>query len=92
LAEVLADSGYENKAIWRTYLPHARYALKSDLINEDREDRINLVRKYEICFYHDGRYNEAEISFEQVMERRKRVLGEEHPDTLASMANLALTF
>ncbi|KAF2836644.1 hypothetical protein M501DRAFT_1018536 [Patellaria atrata CBS 101060] len=26
------------------------------------------------------------------METRKRVLGEEHPDTLTSMANLAFTF
>jgi hypothetical protein len=26
------------------------------------------------------------------METRKRVLGEEHPDTLTSMANLALTY
>ena len=27
----------------------------------------------------------------QVMETRKRVLGQEHPDTLSSMANLAFT-
>ena len=27
----------------------------------------------------------------QVMETRKRVLGEEHPDTLSSMNNLAFT-
>lgn len=28
----------------------------------------------------------------QVIETRKRVLGEEHPSTLASMANLASTY
>ena len=28
----------------------------------------------------------------QVMETRKRVLGDEHPDTLTSMANLAATY
>lgn len=28
----------------------------------------------------------------QVMETRKRVLGEEHPDTLVSMNNLASTY
>jgi hypothetical protein len=32
---------------------------------------------------------EAEKLEVQVMEARKRVLGEEHPDTLISMANLA---
>ena len=40
----------------------------------------------------DGRYDEAEELFVQVRETRKRVLGEEHPDTLTSMANLASTF
>ena len=48
--------------------------------------------KYGICLYHDGRYNEAEMSFEQVVETFKRVLGEEHPSTLTSMDNLASTF
>ncbi|KAF2467718.1 uncharacterized protein BDR25DRAFT_233833, partial [Lindgomyces ingoldianus] len=38
-----------------------------------------------------GRWKEAEELFVQVMETRKRVLGEEHPDTLTSMANLAST-
>jgi hypothetical protein len=28
----------------------------------------------------------------QVLEAKKRVLGAEHPDTLVSMANLALTY
>jgi hypothetical protein len=28
----------------------------------------------------------------QVMETRKRMLGQEHPDTLTSMANLAFTW
>ena len=31
-------------------------------------------------------------TFKVVMETRKRVLGAEHPDTLTSMANLALTY
>ncbi|KAH8724301.1 hypothetical protein GQ44DRAFT_618470, partial [Phaeosphaeriaceae sp. PMI808] len=38
-----------------------------------------------------GRWKEAEELEVQVMETRKRVLGEEHPDTLTSMNNLAFT-
>ncbi|TGZ78598.1 hypothetical protein EX30DRAFT_299649, partial [Ascodesmis nigricans] len=38
------------------------------------------------------RWKEAEELFVQVMEKRKRVLDEEHPDTLSSMANLAATY
>src|SRR5947209_9500053 len=30
--------------------------------------------------------------FVKVMEKRKRILGPEHPDTLSSMDNLALTY
>ena len=35
---------------------------------------------------------EAEELEVQVMETRKQVLGEEHPDSLKSMANLASTY
>src|SRR6266699_27742 len=35
---------------------------------------------------------EAEAPFEEVFQTRKRMLGEEHPHTLTSMANLASTY
>jgi hypothetical protein len=38
-----------------------------------------------------GRWEEAEELDVQVMETSKRVLGQEHPSTLTSMANLAWT-
>ena len=43
-------------------------------------------------FWNQGRWKEAEELDVQVMETRKRVLGEEHPDTLTSMNNLAFTW
>lgn len=39
-----------------------------------------------------GRLDETEELELQVLETRKKVLGEEHPDTLTSMNNLAMTF
>ncbi|KAK7193330.1 Kinesin light chain 5 [Paraphaeosphaeria sporulosa] len=45
-----------------------------------------------MTLYSDGRYKEAEELEVQVMETRRRVLGEEYPSTLTSMANLALTY
>jgi len=39
-----------------------------------------------------GRWKKAEELEVQVMESRKRVPDEEHPDTLASMGNLASTY
>jgi hypothetical protein len=43
-------------------------------------------------YYDEGRWKEAEDLFVLVMETRKRELGQEHPSTLTSMANLASTF
>jgi hypothetical protein len=45
-----------------------------------------------LTYWNQGRWREAEELFVQVMETRKRVLGEEHPDTLTSMNNLAWTW
>jgi hypothetical protein len=42
-------------------------------------------------YSNQGRWKEAEELQVQVMQTRKRVLGDEHPDTLTSMNNLAIT-
>ncbi|KAJ5503479.1 hypothetical protein N7463_006353 [Penicillium fimorum] len=42
--------------------------------------------------YNEGRWDEAEQLEVQVVETSKTKLGEDHPDTLSSMANLALTY
>ncbi|OOQ91280.1 putative tpr domain protein [Penicillium brasilianum] len=44
------------------------------------------------AYWNQGRWEEAEQLFVQVMESRKSKLGEDHPDTLTSMHNLALTY
>ena len=43
-------------------------------------------------FFNQGRWKEAKELFLQVMETRKRVLGQEHPSTLINMGNLASAF
>jgi len=43
-------------------------------------------------YWNQGRLKEAEELEVLVMETRKRVLGEEHPDSLTIMANLASTY
>ena len=58
----------------------------SDLtISREHLSMANLAATYR----DQGRYDEAEKLQVQVMEIRKRVLGEKHPDTLTSIANLA---
>ncbi|PGG99111.1 hypothetical protein AJ79_08675, partial [Helicocarpus griseus UAMH5409] len=64
----------------------------SDPANRQRERYIGLLQKVGDCLYSDGRYNEAEALFSDMMALQLRKIGNEHPDTLTSMANLASTY
>src|SRR5205814_436825 len=50
--------------------------------------KVTLGRVY----YDEGRWEEAEKLFVEVMETSKTKLGADHPSTLTSMANLVSTF
>ena len=45
-----------------------------------------------VLYYRQGRYTEAESLYLKTLETQKRVLGDDHPDTLRSMNNLALLY
>jgi tetratricopeptide (TPR) repeat protein len=92
LEEVFPDIGHINRSMWRTYLPHARHALESRLDVDIVFEKTGLLWKFGMCVYNDGRYDEAEKAFTQVIETRRRVLGVEHLDMLTSMNNLASTY
>ncbi|KAH9205342.1 hypothetical protein DL95DRAFT_451266 [Leptodontidium sp. 2 PMI_412] len=92
LEEVFPNDDHQNRNIWRSYLAHTRYVLGSNIIDQCWENRIELARKVGMCLYRDGQYDEAEALDIQVMETSLQVLGQEHPSTLNSMANLASTF
>ncbi|PVH67508.1 FabD/lysophospholipase-like protein, partial [Cadophora sp. DSE1049] len=89
LDDVFPNHSHQNRSIWRRYLTHARYALRSQLIDQDAKRRIDLAWKVGNCLDSDGRWKEAESLLVQVTKFRKKVLGDEHPDTLTSMNNLA---
>ena len=90
LAEVFPNDEHKNRTMWRAYLPHASYALLSTDIDQNREDRIELLHKVGICLLSDGRFNEAESHLVEVMETREEMLGVQHPSTLVSVNNLGL--
>jgi len=54
LEEVFPDNDYRNRSVWRTYLPHARFALKSDLVDRDWKKRVGLRWRYGMCLYEHG--------------------------------------
>jgi hypothetical protein len=45
-----------------------------------------------LLYQKQGRYADAESLHVATLEKRKRVLGEEHPDTLTSMHELTLLY
>jgi tetratricopeptide (TPR) repeat protein len=92
LLQVFPNDDHSNRSKWRRLLPHAQHALSHSLADDNDEERLDLASKCAITLYRDGRYKEAKKLFVQVMETTKRVLGDEHPHTLSSMANLASTY
>ena len=75
--------------------PHIRRYLVTHLPTMNLMGKGNveyILDQIGSVLYDEGRWNEAEKMCLQVMETTKRVLGEEHPDTLASIANLAAIY
>ncbi|KAL8815792.1 MAG: hypothetical protein Q9223_005111 [Gallowayella weberi] len=79
------------------------YAFRRDLLSHittaQRQSSVSTITRkkkgiaeFALAFSEAGRWKEAEELEVQVMETSQRVLGEEHPDTLTSMANLASTY
>jgi hypothetical protein len=92
LLEVFPNHYHGSRSKWRRLLPHAKFALSSGLPGQDNKARKNLVWKYAMALHSDGRFNEAELYFQETVQSRSRVLGDKHPATLNSMASLALTY
>jgi hypothetical protein len=91
LEEMFPDDNHMNRIIWRMYLPHVRHALESVVV-EEGEARADLIWRYARCLYSDGRWNEAEVIFRQVLEKEKRIHDPEDTRILTRMAWLASTF
>jgi tetratricopeptide (TPR) repeat protein len=89
LNDLVPYGGHERKEVWVPYLPHAiSIAGCEDAVEE--ATRASLLGKVGRCQESLGQYASAEASHRQELGLRKRVLRLEHPDTLASMSNLAL--
>jgi len=63
-------------------------------INAFKPEDIDIVIATNIAYvlHEQGQWKEAEALQVVVMEKRMHALGEEHPDTLTSMGNLAATY
>ncbi len=85
---------YENRVICSALLPHvyAVLRLESTGSKDERLARASLLRCAAGFFSYQGQWNDAEKFQLQARRLRREVLGEEHPSTLTSTADLASTY
>jgi len=85
---------HEHRAICSALMPHVYAVLKLEGSGSDRGTlaRAGLLHCTAGFFLYQGRWKEAESLSLQAVEARNRVLGEEHPQTLHSISNLASTY
>jgi tetratricopeptide (TPR) repeat protein len=84
---VAAIQNPSNHPSLRQVIPHARELARYPATTAEA-DLLGWVGRYD---YARGDYPAAEQVFRQVLDVRRRLLGAEHPDTLGSMNNLAMT-
>jgi tetratricopeptide (TPR) repeat protein len=88
LLEVVPFGDYDKREIWMAYLPHAIHVVDLPELCEAK-GRLRLLSRIGSCEHMLGRYKAAEWTYQQLLKQREKMLGKEHPHTLASMGNLA---
>jgi tetratricopeptide (TPR) repeat protein len=94
VSELYPPGSYVNWKVCEDYLPHAYVALSHEDSFSAAETitRSSLLHNTALFMLYRGQWNKAEELQVQAVAMRRRILGEEHPDTLTSMANLASAY
>jgi tetratricopeptide (TPR) repeat protein len=58
---------------------------------EEKEGLLDAIQLLGILYMDQGKLDEAAKMFKEVVEKRKRILGDEHPSTISAMNSLANT-
>ncbi|KZL71202.1 hypothetical protein CI238_13518, partial [Colletotrichum incanum] len=85
---------HESRQVCQDYLPHANAVLQNQGTGsgDERLARASLLLDMTGYFIYRGQWTQAEQGADQSLRLREEILGDEHPDTLSSMANLAATY
>jgi len=62
------------------------------ILGQEHPDTLASMANLAMTYSKQGRWNEVEELYGQVIQMRTSVLGEEHPDTVTTIANLAMTY
>ncbi|KAJ4406473.1 hypothetical protein N0V82_010123 [Gnomoniopsis sp. IMI 355080] len=91
LAEVFPSDEWENRSLWRAYLPHAFRVLQENE-GTDIEAMYDLFYWAGRCLAVDGRIKEAMSCLEQCFAWRKAHFAEDSPGLLSSQHALAQAY
>ena len=92
MESLFPDGTHETWSSCRLYLPHALKSVSWKEANGYEDLAPGLLGKMGRYYWEEGRSDEAEKLDLQVLDIRKSVVGEKHPDTIVAMANLASTW
>jgi tetratricopeptide (TPR) repeat protein len=65
---------------------------RREVLGEKHPDTISSMADLAATYHAQGRYDEVEGIYQQVLKVRREMPGEKHPDTISSMASLATTY
>ncbi|KAH7459269.1 hypothetical protein FOMA001_g20123 [Fusarium oxysporum f. sp. matthiolae] len=88
LSEVFPTDEWENRDLWRQYLPHALRLLRT-VCSVENKDSLTLGFWVGRCLLIDGRAREAVSTLKHVVAVREKALAEDDPERLASQHALA---
>ncbi|KAF5572479.1 kinesin light chain [Fusarium pseudoanthophilum] len=91
IAKVFPWDHWENRELWRQYMPHALRLLTST-DGADVADRCLVGDKVGGCLVDDGQARQAVHVFESVVEVRRTTLAENAPDRLTGEHQLGLAY
>ncbi len=92
MRDIFPDGTFETWGSCKLYLPHSLNAVAWPEAEGYSRLAPNLLERMGVYYLEQGRLDEAEQLVSQVLELRKNVLGEKHPDTIIAIANLASTW
>jgi hypothetical protein len=94
VSDLYPYGSYKNWKVCGVYLPHVYAVLSYDrsVSTDEAVAKASLLHCTAGFMLNQGKWNKAEELQLQAVETLKRVLGQEHPDTLTSIANLASTY
>ncbi|RKK21394.1 hypothetical protein BFJ66_g17601 [Fusarium oxysporum f. sp. cepae] len=91
LREIFPTDDWENREVWRQYLPHATKLLRCP--EDDWSDELCELGFWAgRCLHVDGRVTEAVELLEHVVAIREKTLAESHPSRLVSQHELARAY